>query len=213
MPFQKIGIAFLINNQHALLADEMGLGKTIQAIGGINELKAKSVLIVCPASLKLNWQAELAIWLEESLKVYIVEKRSAIIPKDADIIIVNYDIIDHSNIHYQLRDREYDIVICDEAHYMKNMKAARTKAMLNSKGLIRKGKYKWLLTGTPVLNRPMELFAILRVLAAQHLEPYTSWTRYAYKFCGAFHDQWGFNTRGASNLDELNRRLKPFFRL
>jgi len=210
MPYQKIGVAFLVANQHALLSDEMGLGKTIQAIEGINDTCAKSVLIVCPASLKLNWEKELKIWLKNDLKIYIVAKRSAIIPKDAQIIIVNYDIIDHSNIFYQLRDRLYDVVVCDEAHYMKNIKAARTKAMLNSKGLIRKGKYKWLLTGTPVLNRPMELFAILRVLADKLIAPYTSWTRYAYKFCGAYHDQWGFNTRGASNLDELNVRLKPF---
>lgn len=210
MPYQRTGTAFLKSKQHALLADEMGLGKTIQAIAAINEVDAKKVLIVCPAGLKLNWQNELKIWLAKELKIYVVAKRSAVIPKDADIIIVNYDIISHSNIFYQLRDRTYCVVICDEAHYLKSIGTARTKAMLNSKGLIRQGKYKWLLTGTPVLNRPMELFAILRVLANDLITPYNTWARYAYKFCGAFHDEWGFNTRGASNLEELNRRLKPF---
>jgi len=188
----------------------MGLGKTIQAICALNEIYANSVLIVCPASIKLNWQDELDLWLKGDLKVYVTQKRSAIIPKDANIIVVNYDIISHSNIYYQLRDRTYDAIICDEAHYLKTMGTARTKAMLNSKGLIRKGKYKWLLTGTPVLNRPMELYAILKVLAHECIKPYDSWPKFAYRFCGAFHDQYGFNTRGASHLDDLNTRLKPF---
>jgi len=211
MPYQRTGIAFLKANKHALLADEMGLGKTIQAIGGINDLCAKSVLIVCPAGLKLNWQDELRIWLKEKdHKIYIVGKKSSIIPRSATIILVNYDVISHSNIFYQLAERDYDIIICDESHYLKTMGAARTKAMLKSKGLIRKGKYKWLLTGTPVLNRPMELFAILKVLANENIKPYDTWAKFAYRFCGAFHDQWGFNTRGASHLDDLNLRLKPF---
>ena len=115
-PFQKMGINFLKSKAHALLADEMGLGKTVQAIGGINAIDAKRALIVCPASLKLNWEAELHRWLQRSRKIYVVTKRSSIIPDNAEIIIVNYDLVDHSNIFYQLRDRDYDCIICDEAH-------------------------------------------------------------------------------------------------
>jgi len=209
-PFQRTGTAFLKANRHALLADEMGLGKTIQAIEAVNDIEATSVLIICPAGVKLNWQDELKLWLIKDLKIYVVAKRSVIIPNDAKIIIANYDIISHSNIYHQLRDRDYDAIICDESHFLKTMGAARTKAMLNSKGLIRKGKYKWLLTGTPVLNRPEELYVILKVFANHLIEPYNTWPKYAYRFCGAFHDQWGFNTRGASHLDDLNQRLKPF---
>ncbi len=142
-PYQKIGVAFLTSKKKSLLADDMGIGKTAQAICACNELKAKQVLVVCPASLKLNWQDELGMWLKEDLKVYIVQKRSAIIPKNANIIIVNYDIISHSNIYYQLRNRKYDVVIMDECHYLKNMKASRTKTMLGSKGLIHSGKYSF----------------------------------------------------------------------
>ncbi len=213
-PYQRTGTHFLKSKGHALLADEMGLGKTIQAIAALNDIKKKCdtlALIICPASLKLNWLDEMNRWFTREEKIYVVQKRSCIIPKNCGVIIVNYDVISHSNIFYQLRERTYDAIICDEAHYLKNPKAQRTKDMFKAKGIIRQGRYKWMLTGTPILNRPIEIFPMLKVLAHDLIKPYDTWVRYGYKFCDGHQDGFGFNVRGASNLDELNKRIKPFF--
>jgi SWI/SNF-related matrix-associated actin-dependent regulator of chromatin subfamily A-like protein 1 len=213
LPFQIQGIQFLISRYHALLADEMGLGKTVQAIGGINRLRAKSVLIICPSSVKLNWEKELNDWLENKmLKIYVVNGTATSIP-NANIIVVNYDIIHHSNIFNQLHARKYDILVCDEAHYLKNLKSKRTKAVLSAKGLARKSLFKWMLTGTPILNRPIELFPMLRTLSPETIAPYGRYDSYAKKFCNGYRKGFTMIARGASNSEELNKRLKQKFML
>lgn len=212
LPYQETGVRFLVDKKRALLADEMGLGKTIQAIGAINALTAaKTVLVVCPASLKLNWQRELLTWLCQSRTVQIVNGRNCHL-RNSDIIIVNYDLLIYPVIAKQLSERKFDVGIFDESHYLKGRKTKRTKAVLLKGGVASRCSRVWFMTGTPVLNRPVELFPVLRAAAPEVIAPYTTFAQYAYRYCAGWYDQatgimWA---DGATNVDELNERLQTF---
>lgn len=210
MPFQEEGIRWAMTRPASLIADEMGLGKTVQGIGVINSTKAKKVLILCPASVKLNWRYELAKWLVHPLSIHVVIKRSESIPP-SDVIILNYDLLIHPNILEQLTARRYAIGIFDESHYLKNHRAKRTKAVFGRKGIIRQCVFKILLTGTPVLNRPIELWPMLAALAPDSIRPHNTYIGYARRYCGAWSNGLRLEVRGHSNLGELHKRLTKDF--
>ncbi len=202
LPFQRAGIAYTSTRPASLIADEMGLGKTIQAIGTINaDNSIKNVLVICPASLRLNWQRELSRWLIRPLSISIAN--GAI--HDTDIIIINYDILKkHADM---IHSREWDLLIVDECHYLKNPKAQRTVEVFGSKDHEAiKARKKIFLTGTPIVNRPIELWPLVHSLDPSGLG--ASWQRYVARYCEGHQTRWGWDTAGASNLDELQDRLR-----
>lgn len=155
LPFQADAIRRMRATPNLYLADEMGVGKTITAIGRINDdARLCSILIVCPASLKINWARELAKWLARDLTV--ATAAGGTVPY-ADIVIINYDILERNK--KALQARLWDLVICDESHMMSNPKAKRTKAV----ACLRR-RYLLCLSGTPIRNRPMELWPVLAML-------------------------------------------------
>ena len=210
-PFQEKAVNLLMNRKHTLLADEMGLGKTIQAIELANQLNYFPVLIICKASIKINWQRKLEEWIRQPRHIQIVNKKTDLIEPLADFVIVNYDLITHSHIFYQLKSIKWQLIICDEAHYLKNMKALRTKAVLGKNGLIHCTERSLMMTGTPVLNRPIELYPMLKVLSPETIAPYNDYYKYAKRYCGGFQDGFCFNDKGASHTAELNERLRRGF--
>lgn len=192
--FQKQGIKFTLERKNTLISDEMGLGKSIQAIGVINnDSNIKSVLIICPASLKINWRNEVNKWLVRNMSVAISDTKNKEI--EADIVITNYESLSKIALKEQ-----YDLLIVDESQNIKNRKANRTKNVLN----INADK-KVFLTGTPIMNRPIELFTTLKVLAP-NLFP--NFMQYAKRYCNAFQNRFGWDMTGASNLDELQEKLR-----
>jgi SWI/SNF-related matrix-associated actin-dependent regulator 1 of chromatin subfamily A len=201
-PFQKEGVAFALDRQSVLLADEMGLGKTIQAIGVINaDPEVHSALIVCPLSVALNWRDELGKWLVRDLSVGVATSKDW---PDTDIVIAHWGIVaKHTDA---LREHEWDLIALDEAHYAKNPKAKRTKAIFGYRDMAPlTASHKLALTGTPIPNRPVELFPLLKWLAPGK---FGTWRRYVGKYCHAYQDQWGWHVDGASNLDELQEHLR-----
>lgn len=209
--FQNIGIDFLAERKRALLADDMGLGKTIQAAGVIRRVRPKKVLILTLASLKINWLRELQEWVNYDYKYQIIYKTKDIIDNEAQIIILNYDLIIYPEIIKQLRDIDFDILILDEAHNLSNMEAKRTKKVLSNDGVVRNSKRIYALTGTPVRNRPKDFYVLLKVLAPEVIHPFLAYDEYAKRYCGGFYDSYGvLNDKGASNIEELNERLSPF---
>ncbi len=133
LPYQRAGIAYASQRKRTLIGDEMGLGKTIQALGFINASPdVKTVLVVCPASLRLNWEREARKWLvnADSFKFYIVESGDPV-PADANFVIVNYNRL-KGEVFDSLMARSWDLLVADEAHYAKNPKAQRTQALLGS---------------------------------------------------------------------------------
>jgi len=144
----------------ALLADETGLGKTIEAALILKELLirglARTVLIVVPASLSLQWQSELAEKLE-------VEARVVRHPRDMvgepPVVIVTYSALRGEGVGRLIREQPWDILICDEAHYLKNRSTKQYKAV----NRIQK-KYALLLSATPFHNKLLELKNLLDIL-------------------------------------------------
>ena len=210
-PFQKKSVSQLIQRKHTLLADEMGLGKTVQAIELMNYLMTPPILIICKASIKVNWQRKLEEWLIWPFEIQIINKKTDLINQQSSVVIVNYDLITHSHIFYQLKSIKWQLIICDEAHYLKNMKAQRTKAVLSKNGLIHCTERSLMMTGTPVLNRPIELYPMLKVLSPETIAPYNDYYKYAKRYCGGFQDGFCFNDKGASHTAELNERLRRGF--
>ena len=213
LPFQVEGVEFLTKRKSALLASEMGLGKTVMAICAINELKAKKILIVCKAVGKLNWKRELEIWLKKELKIQILNGRKDKIDPSAQVVILNYDLLISVSIFTQLTKLEFAVGIFDESHYLKNRLAKRTKAVLYRGAVASRCIYKWFLTGTPILNRPVEIYPLLKAVAPEVIKPYDSYERYAKRFCDAYWDGFQLNDKGASNLDDLSLRLTDNFML
>lgn len=209
LPFQKAGIAYATARSGTLIADEMGLGKTVQAIGVINDTPAlQNALIVCPASLKLNWERELRCWLVRPLSVAIA--KGAALPA-TNIVITNYEMV--ARQRSQIDARTWDLAIFDESHYLKNPKTARTIAALGRRDKygtwetapIKAARYLFL-TGTPVLNRPVELWPLLRTLDPAGLG--RSYGKYTERYCDRHQGAHGVDVSGASNLDELQARLR-----
>jgi len=213
-PFQLAGIEFASKRKHTLIADEMGLGKTIQALGAINaNPDIKKVMVICPASLKLNWQREAEQWLTRPLSVHVCNGKNP--DMDADMLIINYERARKLDTMKQLASREWDLLIIDESHRLKNPKALQTKRIL---GPVPKGQESSLfthvkrsifLTGTPVLNRPRELWPTVSTLAPEQFPRFFSFGK---RFCNAYQERhrgvihWNFD--GASNLQELQEKLR-----
>jgi SNF2 family DNA or RNA helicase len=202
---QKEAIEKLAGSKRFILADDMGLGKTTSTIIAALETGAKKILIVCPASLKINWQREIENYSDRS--VYISEGKNFSI--EHDFVIVNYDILKN---FYDLKDKEnslitqgnFDLIILDEAHYVSNGQAARTK-LVNS--FSKKCERVWLLTGTPMTNRPMNYFNLLSLIESPAA---LNWMAYAIRYCGGYQFTAGtrkiWNVAGATNLEELRDR-------
>lgn len=194
LPYQRAAIAFGLAHPNVLIADEMGLGKTIEALGVINsDPKALRVLIVCPASLKLNWERECARWLVDRGPVGVAGKT---FPKQANVVIINYDIL--GKWKKELKG-SWDVLVADECHFVKNKEAQRSKALYAIES-----KRKLFLTGTPILNRPLELWTILSALAPEEFDDF--W-KFARRFCNPLKTNFGWEFLGATNLPELHELL------
>lgn len=205
LDYQKAGIEFIVNNKSILLADEMGLGKTIQAIGTINYLNIKeNILIICPASLKLNWKIELKKWLiDKTLTIEIAHSKTLL---SANISIINYDILHNFNFF----DKIWNLLIIDESHFLKGkFKIGKDGSITGVKraaySSLLKAKKKIYLTGTPILNKPIDLWNTLADLDPQK---WNSKGRFTIRYCGAYQGRWGWDESGATNLEELNKELR-----
>ena len=204
---QKEAIQKLVENKKFILADDMGLGKTTSTIISALETGAKKVLIICPASLKINWQREIENYSYRTTSIIEGKKWD-----DADFVIINYDII--KNFHDDKKKSEstivnskFDLVIVDEAHYVQNSQAQRTK-LINDIGS--KVERVWLLTGTPITSRPINYFNLLNLIDSPVAQ---NWMAYVKRYCNGFQFQAGrrkiWNVSGASNLEELRDRTAP----
>jgi len=195
-PFQKAGVAYAVKNERVFIADEMGLGKTVQAIATIQKLAAYPALVVCPASLKFNWEKEWNTWApDKSISVWNGKG------DPAEVVVINYDML--KKRLPDLKAIGFKIVVFDESHYLKNKKAQRTVAALN---LVEEIRYRLLLTGTPIVNRPVELVSQLNIMG--RLKEFGGFWQFVQRYCGAEYTRFGLDVSGAQNLKELNERLR-----
>src|SRR4051794_13701986 len=178
-PFQRAGVAYALQSRRLFIADEQGLGKTVEALATLEEDDAYPAVVICPASLKLNWQRETAQWLPHR-SVHVVVGTGKAIPK-ADITVLNYEIV-HAHRERLAISRPKALVL-DESHYVKNPAAKRTRAVRRLAEQLPDGALRMCLTGTPVMNHPDELIAQLRILG--RLEEFGSGARFKRRFQGA----------------------------
>lgn len=202
MPYQMEGIGRLEElNGIALLADEMGLGKTGQALWYAKKNNIGPILVVCPASLKINWQRE--AWKHTRMRCHILEgtKPPHYIPSiKPQVTIINYDVVGKW-LSY-LRRMKFQLIILDEIHYAKNAKAKRSKAVYK----LCKGAPRCIeLSGTPLVNNPHELWFPLRIIRP---DLFPSFYSFAMRYCCPEKTFWGWKFSGARNLKELHTILK-----
>lgn len=201
---QKEAIKSLVENKKFILADDMGLGKTTSTIIGALETGAKKTLIICPASLKINWQREIQNYTDRPTSIIEGKKW-----EDGDFVIINYDII--KNFHDVnnksesiILNNKFDLIIVDEAHYIQNKQAQRTK-LIND--IAKASERLWLLTGTPITSRPINYYNLLNLIDCPVA---LNWMAYVKRYCSGFQFRAGkrrvWNVSGASNLEELRDR-------
>lgn len=204
MEFQWEGINFALKRGgRCLIGDDMGLGKTLQAIAVARVyVNDWPLLIVCPSSLRLNWKEEMLRWLEHDVDeediLVIMTGRDIDRPLER-VNIVSYDLLRKIPPGFL---RRCQFIIADESHYMKSMTAKRSQALTP---LIKNAKRALLLSGTPALSRPVELFPQINAISPILFPRYQE---YVERYCAAHVGRFGYDVSGASNLDELHTLLR-----
>ena len=232
LPFQVHGVMFALSKGGKVaLADEMGVGKSVQAIAVMSWYSADwPVLIVCPSSLRLNWRSEILKWYGPSADddskagggsdggdLLDMDGRIDIIMKGSDerqmearlrstdkryITIISYDLV--PKLHKTIETVDYGITIADESHMIKSYTAKRTKALLP---ILKNSRRTLLLSGTPALNRPAELFTQLHALMPSL---FTSFQSFGNRYCDPQLSKWGKQYDGGTHLHELHWLLTRY---
>lgn len=202
LPFQKDGVRGMERfGGRTLLADEQGLGKTLQALWLLSRNPDwMPALVVCPGVAKYHWEHEIAHNMGQ--RAWVLEGQTP--PKDIPrfkpkILIINYEILHHWTRY--LEQLGLKAIIFDECQYLANPAASRTKA---ARRMALECEHVIGLSGTPLLNRPRELFPILNMI---NPFVFNSWQKFAHQFCDPKYKAWGWTYDGATNLDELHELL------
>jgi len=213
MPFQKAGIRYGLDHDNILIGDEPGLGKTIQAIGIANEAGYEKNLIVCPASIRLNWQREIRNWSTiPRVKTFPIEKSADGVSPTANYTIISYDLLKNPDLHDILYTTDWDTIIPDEIHFAKSLDAGRTRALFGggrghfaNRRLVDKAKKVIGLSGTPLPNRAKECYTIARALCWEAID-WESYDAFVFRYNPSY---WGEEEHG--RMLELQNRLRCNF--
>jgi SWI/SNF-related matrix-associated actin-dependent regulator 1 of chromatin subfamily A len=229
--YQKAGVAYAQEKRQVLIADEMGLGKTPQALITVAQLDAWPCLVVVPKAVLRQWARETTKFLAGRTASLVglkgtakrLAKHGLVAGMGGDVVVINYDQlsklvgkVDVTKPGDKKKKYEWPLapeiqahgfrsLVVDESHLVKQAKADRTqrvKALAKMAGL----KCTLLLTGTPVLNRPIELVSQLDILG--QLAAFGGFMSFAKRYCAAHETKYGWDMTGSSNLDELNRLLR-----
>lgn len=204
-PYQKLGVKFmLLAEGRVILGDTMGLGKTAQSLAFIAHSAKQKSLVICPASVKYAWQNETKKWTK--LRPLVMDGKTnltADIFQQHDIFIINYDLL--KKFQTVLSAYHFDCAVFDEFHYLKNLRAQRTKAAI---AITQNIASKIMLSGTPILNKPVELFTALNMVDAF---TWNDWYAYTKRYCGGHMGYFGYEANGATNIEELKDKISQYF--
>lgn len=205
-PYQVEGAQWLSKMPHALLADEMGLGKSAQAITACDHIDARNIVVVCPASVRVNWDREFTRFskIQRPSKVLFTGDDRPTVP---GINVISYDLLaSNEKLRAAMKAVQWDVLILDEAHYLKERTAKRTKAIYGHRqyaGLMQSSKRCWRLTGTPMPNNPSELYAHLKSMGVEN----RSYWDFVFDFCDGFNGDYGYKITGVKNAPRLKALL------
>ena len=196
-PYQKVGVAFMLKAKNCILGDEPGLGKTIQSITVAEHNQANKILVLCPASLKENWQEEIKKWTDKRSVIIkgTAKKRQEQWASINNYYIANYELLLRDLD--QIKEIKWDFIIADEATRISNPQAKSSKAIKKIKAEARLA-----LTGTPINNKPDDLWNI-----ADYIRPgeFGSFWNFRQRYC--ITDFWGSIT-GYKNLNEIRDKIQ-----
>lgn len=234
-PYQQAGVKYLVETAkgRALICDEMGLGKTVESLAAVQALGAWPLLVICPASLRYNWEREIreTLNLEARLvtdlryaecfrKAKGKDRLELVGPNEYNteqvsvkVAVINYDRLEAWGD--VLRKVKWGAVIVDESHYCKDAKAKRTLAV---RKLVRGVPVRFALTGTPVVNQVAELIPQLAMVG--RLDELGGFWHFAERYCGAHKkrvrqrtkagvvERYVWDLSGRTNAGELHERLR-----
>lgn len=205
--YQELAVTFLEkrneNTRGALIGDQPGLGKTIETLAWLSlHPDVKPALVITLASIKKNWYREIQKWMPNTT-IQLLEQGKDKIDKKADIVIINYDLIWRKGIEEQLIQRKFPIVVYDEVTAIKEPSSKRTKT---AKKLGKRAEFNIGLSGTPILNRPIEFFNILNLIDPKQ---FPSQFKFGMRYCNGYHNGFGYVFKGSSRTDELREQIKP----
>lgn len=201
--YQIEGLKFIEStNGRTLLADEMGLGKGMQSLMYLDaHPEITRCVVVCPASLKYNWQNECNKHFGIRSEVLGSTKVPNRLPR-ARVLVINYDVL--NKWVWALKDLNPQLIILDECHYLAGKSTQRTRA---AKILCQNIPHVIAVSGTPMLNRPIELYPTLNIL---YPNEFGSYHAYCHRYCGPRKCPWAWTFTGASHVKELNGKLSKF---
>lgn len=198
-PYQVFGAHWLAGKKYALLADEMRVGKTLQVVTACNELMTRRVLVICPAIAREHWRRNFEQSFDIPVTTIQVVKdfsQDKMILKRG-VVIASYSALSRADSVNRFKG-PWDVIICDEAHYLKTPTSARTRALLGKSGLVHHSKRMWMLTGTPVMNHVAELWPMLYVFG--HVKE--TYDDFVEKYCITRFTPYGLQILG-TNKDEV----------
>lgn len=219
-PYQEVGIDTMCSWSQMINGDDCGTGKTVQTIFSAEITQRFPCLLVCPSSVKYQWE-ELWKKINPKRTVSIIEAKQKIKNWDADVVIINYDILGTKIVaeedieeekpewkagskYSELLSTKWEYVVLDEVHMLKNPKSLRSKS---AELIVKKIPNRHGLTGTLVENRPSDLISPLRLIGVFD-DVFGNWKTFTDRYCDAKDTEYGNDVSGASNTIELNRLLR-----
>lgn len=202
--YQALDVSKMISLQSCLNRNPMGLGKTVEAIATIRGLKARSVLIVAPKIVMGQWRDQIKVWWPERADDVFVygatdaKKRKVV---QGSIVIINYEKLLNESTLNKFRQFSWDVLIADEAHKIKNPNSKRTKALKAVPSVRR-----YALSGTPILNKPDDLWSILHFLDWRYSG--ISYWNFVNYFCEVEEGFWGKEVKGLTKIPARVEVLK-----
>jgi len=213
MPFQRAGVAYALDREHALIGDQPGLGKTAQALAIGNAVGARRTLIVCPAGVRLHWRDETLAWAVVPSAArptpWVVRRAADGLHPRASHVIISYDLCRNASFLRVLASSPWDHLVIDEAHYLKTPSSQRTRAIFGALSdeeaphISAAAGRITALTGTPLPNRPRECYTIARSLCWEAID-WQSMPRFLSRYNPV-------NYGRPLRLDELRLRLRANF--
>jgi SWI/SNF-related matrix-associated actin-dependent regulator 1 of chromatin subfamily A len=195
---------YMLLKKRVILGDDMGTGKTLESILALEWGKLYPAIIIPPASVKYNWEKFIKLWIPHRT-VQVIDSNDFSV--NTDITIINYDRLVPRKSEDKKPNKnlikQFKCLIADEAHYLKNSKSIRSRAV---KYISKLSEYIFLLTGTPVTKRPSDIISLLAIL--NRLDDFGGWKKFVYTYCGAFKGTFGLDISGATNTLELNKKLR-----
>lgn len=204
LPYQTVGRDWLAPRPQILLGDDMGVGKSAQAIAAADKVNARTILVVCPAIARINWAREFDRFslFERTKRVLLVGEPPSL---DDQLVIVSFDLLLNEKVFRRLTSRQWDVVIVDEAHFLKEPTAARTKRVLGKAGLIHRARSFWPMSGTFAPNHVGEMWIWFYVFGHTKLTQ----EQFILRYCKTQHTPYGLKVIGnnPAHLPEFKAML------